>query len=68
MKKNRIDQDIVVVLACSLVTIAAWVGFEIYRVFVVNKSEVKQITELQIKDLDPTLKVEVLNELEKRTP
>lgn len=68
MKKNRIDQDIVVVLIFSLVTIGAWVGFEIYRVFVVNKSEVKQIAEVQIKELDPTLKVEVLNELEKRTP
>ncbi len=68
MKKNRIDHDIVVVLACSLVTIAAWVGFEIYRVYVANQQEVKQITEIQIKELDPTLKVEVLNELEKRVP
>lgn len=68
MKKSRIDHDIVLVLVCSLITITAWVGFEIYRVFWVNKKEIEQVEQVQIRELNPVLKVEVLDELEKRGP
>jgi hypothetical protein len=67
MKNNKIDKDILVVLVWTLVTVSAWVGFEIYRVVYTGRVEVKEKVETEIKDINPTLNLGVLDELEKRT-
>jgi hypothetical protein len=68
MKRNNIDHDIVVVLAWSLVTLSVWVGLEVVKIVLSTKGQTKQVVETQIKELDPKLKVEVLDNLEQRQP
>ena len=66
MRKKRIDRDIVVVLISTLVTVAAWVGFEVYRAY--TKVNIPTGIEQYLGELSPKLDVAVLDDLEKRDP
>lgn len=68
MKRNRADSDIVIILTCTLVTVVAWIAFEVARVAISNQQEVEKTIELQIKELKPQLRIDVLDVLEKRNP
>jgi hypothetical protein len=63
MKKRRIDKDIVVLLISTLITIATWVGLEVYRAYV--KVGVAGEVEKHLSVIDPTLDAKVFEELER---
>ena len=63
MKKRRIDKDIVVLLISTLITVATWVGLEVYRAYV--KVGVTAEVEKHLKPMDPTLNVKVFEQLER---
>jgi hypothetical protein len=63
MRKKGIDRDIVVLLISTLITIASWVGFEVYRAYV--KVVVPKEVENHLKTINPTLNKNVFTKLEK---
>ena len=62
MKKRGIDRDIVVLLISTLITVASWVGFEVYRAYV--KVVVSAPTTKHLQMIDPTLNKDVFTKLE----
>jgi len=66
MSKRGADQDIVVLLISTLITLASWVGFEVYRAY--SQVPVPQGLERHLQPLDPTLSTNVLDILEKKNP
>ena len=64
MKKKRVDRGIVVLLISTLVTLAAWVGFEIYRAY--NQAKFPEDLESILIPLEPKLETKVLDILEER--
>lgn len=66
MKKHKLDHDVVVVLISTLITLASWVGFEVYRAY--TKSELKIEAENHMVKINSTLKVSTLDILERKTP
>jgi hypothetical protein len=62
MKKKRIDKDIVILLISTLITIATWVGLEVYRAYV--RVSVTAEVEKHLQPIDPTIDVRVLEKLE----
>ena len=66
MKKNKIDRDIVVVLIMTLITISAWIGFEVYRAY--SLVNIPPVLSKQLMELSPKLDMNVLGKLESRTP
>lgn len=66
MRKKRIDKDLIVLLISTLVTIASWVGFEVYRTYM----QVKIDPEVgkYLKEIDPTLNTDVFSKLEEQSP
>ncbi len=62
MKKRGIDRDIVVLLISTLITVASWVGFEVYRAYV--KVVVSAQTTKHLQMIDPTLNKDVFTKLE----
>jgi hypothetical protein len=66
MRKKGIDKDLVVLLISTLITIASWVGFEVYRAYV--KVDVPAGVEKHLEPINPTLNSNVFIELEKLNP
>jgi len=66
MRKNKIDRDIVMVLVMTLITLTAWVGFEVYRAY--TRVNISPVPDKQLLKLPPTLDIPVLEKLESRTP
>lgn len=66
MKRNGIDRGVVLLLVCTLITVIAWVGFEVYRAF--REVEVPEGVEKHLQGMDPTLKITVLDKLEELEP
>ena len=64
MKKKGLDRDIVVLLISTLITVASWVGFEVYRAYV--KTTATPEVEEHLRELDPTLNKGVLNQIKER--
>ena len=64
MRKKYIYRDIITLLISTLITILAWVGFEVYRAY--TKSEVPGDIDQYLENLDPKLKEEVMTRLENR--
>ena len=64
MKKRRIARDVVVLLISTLITIAAWVGFEVYRAY--TRVNLPEGVEEYLTPLEPTLDTQILDNLEKR--
>ena len=65
MNRRRIDKDIVVLLISTLVTVATWVGFEVYRAY--TRVQVPEGVESLLAPLTPTLDIQVLDALDKRS-
>lgn len=66
MRKNKIDRDIVVVLIMTLVTISAWIGFEVWRAY--TRKDIPPVLAKQLMELSPTLDMNTLGKLESRIP
>ncbi len=66
MHKNKIDRDIVVMLVMTLITLVAWVGFEVYRAY--TKIAIAPVLAEQLREVNPVLDLGVLEIIEKREP
>jgi len=66
MKRKKIDRDLIVLLFTTLVTIASWIGFEVYRTY--SKKIVNPEVEKYLQKIDPTLNTEVFSKLEELNP
>ncbi|KKU28933.1 MAG: hypothetical protein UX80_C0007G0012 [Candidatus Amesbacteria bacterium GW2011_GWA2_47_11b] len=66
MRKKRIDRDIVVILIMSVVTVCAWIGFEVYRAY--SRRNIPPVLSKQLMELTPKLDISILGRLESRTP
>ena len=66
MKKNKTDRQVVVVLVMTLITLVAWVGFEVYRTYTLVN--IPPVSGKLLLELSPTLDISVLEKLESRTP
>ena len=66
MRKNKTDRQVVVVLVMTLITLVAWVGFEVYRAYTLVN--IPPVSDKLLLELSPTLDISVLEKLESRTP
>lgn len=66
MRRRQIDRDIVVLLAFTLVTLASWVGFEVYRAY--KQVRIPEVLQKHLQEVSPVLDTSVLDTLEKRSP
>lgn len=64
MRKKGIDRDLIIVLTSTLITLATWVGFEVYRAY--TKVTVPEVLQKHLLPLNPTLNTQVLDQLEQR--
>jgi hypothetical protein len=64
MRKKTWDRDLVVLLASTLITVASWVGLEVYRAYI--KVQLPEGVEKHLNKFDPILKTAVLDKLEGR--
>jgi hypothetical protein len=64
MKRKKIDRDIIVLLISTLVTVASWVGFEVYRTY--TQSKIDPSVEKYLQEFDPTLNTGLFSKLEER--
>lgn len=66
MRKKTWDRDLIILLVSTLITVASWVGLEVYRAYV--KINLPVGVEKHLNQFDPILKTTVLDKLEQRTP
>jgi hypothetical protein len=66
MRKKKIDRDVIVLLISTLVTIASWIGFEVYRAY--TQVKVDPQVEKYLGQIDPTLKTDIFSKLEEANP
>jgi len=64
MKKKQLDRDIIVLLFTTMIMVASWVGFEVYRAYV--KSSTPTDVEKFLNPLDPVLDQVYLDKIETR--
>ncbi len=64
MRKKGIDRDLIILLTTTLITLATWVGFEVYRAY--TKVTIPNGLEKYLEPLDPNLNTSVLDKLEQR--
>lgn len=64
MRKKSIDRDLIIVLTSTLITLATWVGFEVYRAY--TKVTIPEVLQKHLLPLNPTLNTQVLDQLEQR--
>lgn len=65
MRKKGIDRDLIIVLTSTLITLATWVGFEVYWAY--TKVTIPEVLQKHLQPLDPTLNTQVLDQLEQRS-
>jgi hypothetical protein len=61
MKKKGFDKDIIVLLISTLITVASWVGFEVYRAYA--KVNIATEVEKNLQDIDPKLQKDLFTKL-----
>lgn len=66
MRKNKTDRQVVVVLVMTLITLVAWVGFEVYRAYTLVN--IPPVSDKLLQELSPTLDISALEKIESRTP
>lgn len=64
MRRKRLDRGIVLLLISTLVTLAIWVGLEIYWAY--TRVSLPEGVETYLTPLTPSFDVKVLDKLEKR--
>ena len=62
--KKKIEQNILVLLIVTMITIFVWAGLSIYRSF--TKSTAPEVLKEQIEPLDPNFDLETLGSLKER--
>ncbi len=65
MKKRRVDTDVIILLVSTLITMATWVGFEVYRAY--TKPAPIDGVQKHLGNFNPNLKSDVLDKIEKRS-
>jgi hypothetical protein len=61
MKKKGFDKDIIVLLISTLITVASWVGFEVYRAYA--KVNIATEVEKNLQEVDPKLQKDLFTKL-----
>jgi hypothetical protein len=61
MKKKAWDRDLIVLLVSTLITVASWVGLEVYRAYI--KTDLPAGVEQHLQPFDPILKTSILDKL-----
>ncbi len=64
--RKQTGKDLVVLLTLTIITAVVWVGLEIYRTF--TRVPPPTGTEELLRPLNPTLNMQVFNDLEQRNP
>ena len=64
MRKKQIDREIILLLTTTLVTVAVWIGFEVYRAY--TKVALPEGLEQYLTPIDTVLSTGVLEKLEMR--
>ena len=64
MRKKGIDHDLIIMLTSTLIILATWVGFEVYRAY--TKVTIPEVLQKHLLPLNPTLNTQVLDQLEQR--
>lgn len=65
MRKKGLNKDIIVLLVSTLITIASWVGFEIYRAYIQIK--IPENVEESLKEIDPVIERAFFDKLKSET-
>ncbi len=64
MKKKKINRDLISLAVSTLLTVAVWIGFDVYRAL--TRYTLPEILDQQMQPLDPKLNQEVINQLKER--
>lgn len=65
MKKTGIEKDVILLLVTTLITVAVWVGVDVYRAFTFHAipTDIAQL----LTPINPSLQTSVLDNLEQKT-
>jgi hypothetical protein len=66
MRKRRISKDVVILLTSTVVTLASWIGFEVYRAYI--QITIEPQVEKHLQQIDPSLNTELFSKLELLQP
>ncbi len=66
MRKKGLDKDVVIVLISTLITVASWVAFEVYRAY--TKVNIPEVVEKHLTPFDPQIDYSTIEKLEKLNP
>ncbi len=66
MKNKQLDRTITMVLSSTLITLAVWIGFQVYRAY--HQVPLPAGIEKHLEPLNPVLETSVLDQLEQRQP
>lgn len=66
MRRKKSGKNVIILLVMTAVTVAVWVGFEVYRAY--TKVTPPTGLEKYLKPLDPTLNTVVFDKLKQRSP
>lgn len=64
IKKQFVNKDIIRVLTLTLITIFAWIAFDVYRTL--NKDVQSEVLKEQMEPLNPEINIQVVEELKQR--
>lgn len=64
MKKKKINRDLISLAVSTLLTVAVWIGFDVYRAL--TRYTLPEILDQQMQPLDPKLNQEIINQLKER--
>lgn len=63
MRKKRFDKDIVLLLITTVITLASWIGFEVYHAYI--KIDPVTGAERHLTPINAKLNIQVLEKLSK---
>ena len=61
MKKKYVSRDILVLSVCTLITISAWIGFDVYRIL--TREEEPYVPGSQLAPFDPEIDQEIIDHI-----
>lgn len=61
MKKKYISRDVLTLSVCTLITILAWIGFDVYRIL--SREKQPYVPANQLVPLNPKIDEEIINQL-----
>ncbi len=66
MRKGKLDRDLIVLLVSTTVTIASWIGFEVYRAYM--RVSIEPQVEKHLVQIDPSLNPDIFSKLGQLEP